>query len=105
MGDQRCVKRIARVHWDSRATYGSPRGHAALRRSGELMGRRVEQLMREHGIQGRSTKLYRRLPGLHWFYVSVSNRALTTAVTGPDQVGLGDVTYLKVVVSGATWRR
>lgn len=50
--DQRLVGRIRQVHRSSRETYGSPRVHAALRRNGEAVGqRRVERLMREHGIQ------------------------------------------------------
>ena len=56
--------------------------------------------MRENGLQG-ATNLYRRLPGLHKFYVSLSNRIRDVALTGSDQVWLGDITYLKV--NGA-WR-
>ena len=52
--------------------------------------------MREHGIQGCSTRLYRRLPGLHRFYASVDNRVRQLKVTGLDQVWVGDVTNLKV---------
>ena len=57
--------------------------------------------MRENGVQGCSTKLYRRLPGLHEFYGSVSNTVRKMNVTGPDQVWLGDVTYLQV---NGQWR-
>ena len=52
--------------------------------------------MREHGIRGCSTKLYRRLPGLHAFFSSVESRLPSIEVVRPDQVWVGDVTYLKV---------
>lgn len=100
--DERLVERIQAVHMKSRETYGSPRVHEALRRQGESLGRRrVERLMREHGIRACSASLYRRLPGLGRFYASVGNRVQELRVTRPDQVWVSDITYLKV--NGA-WR-
>lgn len=59
------------------------RSHA---RTGERVGRRrVERVMREHGIRGCSTRLYRRLPGLP-----------AMDMVRPDQVSVGDVNYLRV---------
>jgi len=46
-------------------------------------------------------KLYRRIPGLHAFFTSIPNRQLDRLATGPDQVWVGDITYVKV--AGA-WR-
>lgn len=97
LGDAVLADRIREVHWKSRQTYGSPRVHAALSRAGERVGRRrVERVMREQGIRGCSTKLYRRLPGLHAFFSSVESRLPAIEVVRPDQVWVGDVTYLKV---------
>jgi len=86
----------------SRRTYGSPRIHQALRAAGTRVSRRrVERLMREAGLRARAARLYRAIPGLHAFFTSIPNRQLARVTTGPDQVWVGDITYLKV---GGTWR-
>lgn len=93
------LEKIRHEHVVSRQTYGSPRVHAALKRDGERVGRRrVERIMRQHGIRGRCAGLYRRMPGLGRFFKREGdcNRALERVVTAPDQVWVGDVTYLKV---------
>ena len=100
--DQRLVEQIRQVHTESRETYGSPRVHAALRRTGEEVGRRrVERVMREHLIQGCSTRLYRRMPGTARFYGELHSLAHERPVTSLDQVWVADVTYLKVA---GQWR-
>lgn len=100
--DARLVGIIHEAHDESRETYGSPRVHAVLRRLGESVGRRrVERLMREHGIQACSERLYRRMTGLSRQFVMVRNEIRALEVTGVDQVWVGDVTYLKV---GKHWR-
>ena len=49
---------IRRIHAETRAVYGSPRVHAALRAEGRRVGvNRVARLMRHHGIQGRTTEV------------------------------------------------
>ena len=86
----------------SRATYGSPRIHRALAAAGvRVSRRRVARLMREAGLRARVAKLYRRIPGLHGFFTSIPNHQLDRLATGPDQVWVGDITYLKV---GGAWR-
>jgi putative transposase len=53
VSDVRLVELIHRVHEESDGTYGSPRIHAELRHRGIRVGRkRVERLMRRHGLSG-----------------------------------------------------
>jgi transposase InsO family protein len=100
--DRRLLGTIRGLFAQSRGTYGSPRIQRALVASGERVSRRsVERLMREAGLRARAVKLYRRIPGLHGFFTSIPNRQLDSLATGPDQVWVGDITYLKV--AGA-WR-
>jgi len=100
--DEGVVERIRRVHAASRKTYGSPRVHEDLKREGARLGRRrVERLMREHGIRAKSADLYRRVPGLEKFFASVENKVHNRTLTGIDQVWVGDVTYLRV---NGQWR-
>jgi putative transposase len=47
------VGEIRRIHARSKGTYGAPRVHAELRRRGWVVNhKRVERLMRAHGIAG-----------------------------------------------------
>jgi transposase InsO family protein len=93
---------IRRAFARSRGTYGSPRIHQALVGAGlHVSRRRVARLMREAGLRARAAKLYRRIPGLHGFFASIPNRQLDRLTTAPDQVWVGDITYLKVA---GTWR-
>lgn len=95
--DRELIAKIERTHAESRATYGSPRIHQALIQSGELIGRRrIERLMRENGIRSCTASLYRRVPGVGRFYGRLGNQTLDLELTGPDQVWVADVTYLKV---------
>lgn len=51
--DAALTGRIARIHLDSRGTYGAPRVHARLRAEGVRVGvKRVGRLMRQEGLEG-----------------------------------------------------
>lgn len=100
--DEHLLEQIQQVHAQSRQTYGSPRVHEALQRRGEVVGkRRVERIMRENGIQGCSTRLYRKMPGLARYYTEIGSRAHEKPVTASDQLWVADITYLKVA---GQWR-
>ena len=59
--DAQLAATVAAVHQRSRRTYGSPRVHRELKARGVRVGKkRVERLMRENGIQGRSKRRFKR---------------------------------------------
>lgn len=90
------ISKIMNAHKQSRGTYGSPRVHKALVRSGEEIGqRRVERLMRQHGIRGCSADQYFRTPWLDRLFKSAPNCTIGKEITGIDQVWVADITYLE----------
>jgi len=94
---------IARIHSDSRGTYGSPRVHEQLKRQGvRCSNKRVARLMRELGLRARVSGLYRRSTGVHRFFEKTGNLRLDQpAPTRTDQIWVGDITYLRL---GKHWR-
>lgn len=96
------LRKIEAIYRGSRSTYGSPRIHEALKGAGMAIGRnRVARLMRSRRIKARCARIYRRNPGRNVFYTGVPNRSLDRAYVSPNQVWLGDITYLRV---GQAWR-
>ena len=94
--EARLVGEIRAIHRDSHGTYGSPRVHAELRRRGwGVNHKRIERLMRAHGIVGHRP---RRRHGL--------TKPDGAAVPAPDLLGrlfdpdrpdvawCGDVTWI-----------
>lgn len=97
------LKRVREIHQASKETYGSPRITAALKEEGRSAGRhRIARLMRENQVQAKAVNLYYRKPvNFKLYYASLPNRGLMQLATQPNQVWVGDVTYLKV---GDAWR-
>jgi putative transposase len=103
LGDARLLDQVRCVHERSRGFYGSPRVTHQLRLDGVDVGRRrVARLMRLAGLQGRSARLYRQSKvAQRAFFASVPYRPDITVTLAPNQVWMGDVTYLKVA---GQWR-
>jgi putative transposase len=101
--DAQLLEQVRIVHSRSRGYYGSPRVTGQLRLDGHHVGRRrVARLMRLAGLQGRSARLYRHSKVLQRaFYANVPHRLHEAPARAPNQVWLGDVTYLRVA---GKWR-
>jgi len=91
------ASRIARVHTASRGLYGSPRVHRQLQREGVRVGEnRVARLMRHHGIRARVATIRYTVPAMKRFFADIPNRQHDHPAQAPNQVWVGDITYLKV---------
>ena len=94
--------RIKAVHRASGGTYGSPRVYRELRRRGcRASENRIARVMRAHGIKARVATIRYTNPRLQQFFGSARNEQLDRTLNAPDQVWVGDLTYLKV---GAVYR-
>jgi transposase InsO family protein len=95
--DSKLFRAIEKVYKSSRSIYGSPRIHDALQKKGFRIGRkRVERLMREGGLKGSCARVYRsKKRGNQYCNIDIPNASLRVIPTKPDQVWVGDITYLK----------
>ncbi len=57
--------------------------------------------MRAAGLRAKAVQGYRAKASIHQRYARHPNRVWSASVTKPNQVWVGDITYLKV---GGTWR-
>ena len=100
--DRRLTAEIFRLFRLHKERYGSPRIHQALVRTGwRVSRRRIAHLMRVAGLRAKAVQGYRAKVNIHQLYARHPNRLWTTDVTGPNQVWVGDITFLKV---GSSWR-
>ena len=100
--DRRLTQRITALFRRHRGRYGSPRIYRELTAEGwRVSRRRVERLMRAAGLRARVARVYRANPALHRFYGQHPNRLPHDGAQRPDQVWVGDITYIPV---GTRWR-
>ena len=101
--DRELTQRITALFARHRGRYGSPRIYRELRGEGQRVSRRrVERLMRAAGLRARVARVYRSNPALHRFYGQHPNRLPAGGARRPNQVWVGDITYLPV--GGGQWR-
>lgn len=89
---------IARIHQDSRQTYGAPRVQSQLRSEGARHGRnRIARLMRQEGLCGRQKKRYRvrTTDSRHHEPIAPNRLGQVPAPSGPDQIWVADITYVR----------
>lgn len=96
--NQQLLPKIQQIHAASMGTYGSPRIHAELRANGEgCSRRRVERLMRCHGIQGQCRRR-RRVPvttdANHRLPVAANVLNQEFTATMPNAKWVADFTYI-----------
>lgn len=93
--DLELAENIERVFGEYDGIYGSPKVHQVLMQEGIVVGlNRVARLMHENDLKARCTRIYRCHAKLDRFYASIRNKIHNLEATGPDQIWVGDVTYL-----------
>ena len=100
--DRELLEAIERVFGEVDGLYGSPKVTQALRSEGFTVGEnRVARLMRDNDLVARCARIYRRHAGVNRFFARIGNQIYDQQATGPDQIWVGDVTYLEV---NGVWR-
>lgn len=88
---------IERVFGEVDGIYGSPKIHQKLKQEGIEAGlNRVARIMQENGLKARCARIYRNHSKMDRFYASIKNEIKNLEATAPNQIWVGDVTYLKV---------
>jgi putative transposase len=100
--DRALTTEIIRCFAQHHGRYGSPRLHRELVEGGWIVSRRrIARLMRAAGLRAKAVCGYRAKAGIRARFGQHPNRLWETRVTRPNQVWVGDITYLRV---GGGWR-
>lgn len=98
--DKQLLRKIAKIHGESRETYGSIRIQKELSKDGEKCGRnRVARIMREEGLSGTAKQRFRVMTTDSKHDHPIADRVfkmeeVKQQVTGPGQVWASDITYI-----------
>ena len=100
--DAQLAAAVAAVHQRSRGTYGSPRVHRELKARGvPVSKKRVERVMRDNGLQGRSKRRFKRTTdSKHGGPIAPNVLARKFQVDKPNCVWVTDVT---AIATGEGW--
>jgi transposase InsO family protein len=89
---------VRQIHAHHRGRYGAPRIQQALQRRGQRHGtKRIARLMKQDGLAGRTPRRYapRTTDSDHDQPLAPNRLAERAAPTGPNQVWVSDLTYVK----------
>lgn len=95
--DEQLKHEIARLHLESRGTYGAPRIQFELAQAGRRHGRnRIGRLMREQQLCGRQKRRFRvrTTDRQHDEPIAPNRLAERPAPTRPNEVWVADITYV-----------
>ncbi len=95
--NRRLIERIKAIHAKSRETYGSPRIHAELRKSGDECGKnRVARLMSQAGIRSKVRKKFRvkTTNSNHAYPIAPNLLRDRAAPVLPNEIWVADITYI-----------
>lgn len=94
--EQALRERLARLHADSRGTYGSPRMLAALRAQGLRVGkRRIERALRSMGLNARRRRRFRTTTLANPAHATAPNTLARDFVASrPDERWVTDISYV-----------
>lgn len=95
--DDTALKDLIRTIAGSHPTYGYRRITAELKRHGQGVNhKRVKRLMREMGILGKVPRKRKRTTNSNHGFPRYPNRMTGLAVSKPEQVWVGDITYIRL---------
>jgi len=98
LSDEALLVHIRAIYAESRSAYGWPRIWRELKRRGSRVGKqRGQQLMQQHGIRARGKRRFRVTTTQSRLGLPVAENLLNRqfAVTAPNQVWAGDITYIE----------
>ena len=96
IANRRLAEEIVRVYRQKKGRYGSPRVTQQLRREGQVCNhKRVERLMRKHGLKGCSSRRHRvcTTDSDHDQPVAPNRLLNRPAPSRPNEVWVADITY------------
>ncbi len=97
LANEELGRRIQAIFDDSRATYGWPRVHRALRREGVCVSRkRVARIMRQKGLVGRCRRRWTKttISDPEVAAVDLVKRAFGPGTVELDRIYVSDITYI-----------
>jgi transposase InsO family protein len=97
LSDPQALALLKSIHAEVRGAYGSRRMHRELQGRGHRIGlRRVERLMREHGIRARHKRRFKATTdSKHSMPVAPNLLARNFTPVAPNRVWTGDITYIQ----------